>query len=305
MSLLVLPITLAILSFRCEKSLFNTLDSYNSSGLLSYVNETIIFVQEINDSFIKKFSVFPVKVFGSVENVRIAPALEIIFAAASNPVVLFAEKDFEIVNFDIDIYEELKQAYDLIIEDKAHLYQLRSRFHGGIPNWGMYHYRGKEKKMEESDYRIICWAHHWIKNPTIRWPNHFSYCQPINNTSLSNKNNISSIISPNMNHFQHSSTLTNHSNHHLQHNIHPHPKNTNSTYCISSRYCPWTNNPFLTTKRFWRHHISPVMQDIMTTKNDIYLLVEQYFHAHPDIWAMKNYTIAIGRGIFRHNEIDC
>jgi hypothetical protein len=84
--------------------------------------------------------------------------------------------------------------------------------------------------------------------------------------------------------------------------------NRTRSFCISSRYCSWTNNPYIIKKDFFLKNLSPALDSIRQfTKNSTnskqykeYNLVENWFLDYKSYWIEKDYVCAMGEGLFSH-----
>ena len=81
---------------------------------------------------------FGLKILSSEENIGIGPAVSNLVLAAKNPLVIFLEKDFEVVESKQAVIQELNYAKRLVLSNtngsRADAVKLRSRWNAGVPN---------------------------------------------------------------------------------------------------------------------------------------------------------------------------
>src|ERR1043165_7744192 len=92
-------ITLAVLSWGSPKTLKNTLDSYAHSGLLNFVDEKIIYFQEITSDDIDTAKKYGFDHEGNSRNVGIADGYANLLRRAQGRFFLFCENDWEVTTF--------------------------------------------------------------------------------------------------------------------------------------------------------------------------------------------------------------
>jgi hypothetical protein len=76
-------------------------------------------------------------------------------------------------------------------------------------------------------------------------------------------------------------------------------------YCVQSEFCNWTNNPVLFRRSWWLDNIAVWVdaRKIMAPPHENHNF-EATLNVVPEAWSERNYTIALGRGIFSHVEVD-
>jgi hypothetical protein len=119
----------------------NSLLSWHSSGLLEYADETILWInarsadQDPIEELAKEYGL---KIISSDVNLGIGPAVTKLVLAASNPLVIFLEKDWEVTSTRDEVIHQLDYAKRLVLSEvngsRADAVKLRSRWKAGHPN---------------------------------------------------------------------------------------------------------------------------------------------------------------------------
>lgn len=86
--------TLAVLSWNAHRTLKNTLESYKVFGLDKLAGQKIIFFQEISPADIQIANKYGYQYIGSKVNTGIANGYKRLIAAATQPIFLFLENDW-------------------------------------------------------------------------------------------------------------------------------------------------------------------------------------------------------------------
>jgi len=171
--------TLAVIALVWNEmdSLRNSLRSWKTNGLISYANEFVVYVQELNWEKKREIEEFEgVKVMGTPNNTNIAYALDQLIKATTSDFVLFLEKDWMLIEPFAKVKEQLETGIRLVNEGKADLVKYRSRYDGGHPNYAQAFYQGKEDDVWKSQPNLLCNFYHWIDDPDWRFPDKFVRC---------------------------------------------------------------------------------------------------------------------------------
>lgn len=78
-------------------------------------------------------------------------------------------------------------------------------------------------------------------------------------------------------------------------------------YCSPSEWCNWTNNPVLLSPRFWFQYLDQWVDSQNHFAHNEKWVNHNFEHVMnfvPSAWNERNFTIAYGEGLFRHEEID-
>eukprot|EP01095_Lingulamoeba_sp_RSL-Kostka_P015124 TRINITY_DN685_c0_g3_i1.p1 TRINITY_DN685_c0_g3~~TRINITY_DN685_c0_g3_i1.p1 ORF type:complete len:462 (-),score=113.48 TRINITY_DN685_c0_g3_i1:103-1488(-) len=277
-------LTVTTLVWKEFDSFNNSLHTWIHSGLLDYADEFIVFINEkraFNDpievlinQYVSKFKL-DVKILSNRENVGIGKGLAQLVLNSRNHLVLFLEKDWEIV----EPYEVLKNQLDnskaLILSDdkssRADVVKLRSRFNAGEPNidrqlcvppfwdeededglsmWSQYRQIPGTEDHEWWLPHLFCNIYHFDKDPQHDWPNRMWPCGC-----------------------------------------------DNGFLCYDSAQCGWTNNPVLFKKSWWIDVFYYLSQNEENTS------FEGGTYYSPE-WILPHWVVAQGDGFYRHHEIN-
>lgn len=125
-------ITLGILSWGATKTLVNTLNSLATYKLDSYANEKIIFFQQISKIDINIAQEYGYQYLGAPVNLGIAGGYKKLLSAATKPLFLFLENDWELLSRP---HEHLDEAKMLLDTNTIDVVRLRHRKQPGNPLW--------------------------------------------------------------------------------------------------------------------------------------------------------------------------
>lgn len=143
-----LPITLAMVDYKSPLSLNNTLHSYRKNGLFDLVNESLMYLQEIqtyNRASLSMLGDYPFRlVLSSLNNTYVHGAMLELIKASSQPYVLFLEKDFELVEQRTMASYRLTQAMELLDSGNVAVVRLKNRLRPGVPEFGRMLYKDRE-----------------------------------------------------------------------------------------------------------------------------------------------------------------
>eukprot|EP00299_Pterocystis_sp_00344_P017748 c8895_g1_i1.p1 GENE.c8895_g1_i1~~c8895_g1_i1.p1 ORF type:complete len:234 (-),score=65.30 c8895_g1_i1:60-761(-) len=73
-------------------------------------------------------------------------------------------------------------------------------------------------------------------------------------------------------------------------------------YCLRALYCNWTNNPVVFRRQWWIDNMSQWARYPNLERR--YTNFENLLNNIPKSWNVQPYTVAVGRGLFYHHEID-
>eukprot|EP00300_Choanocystis_sp_HF-7_P005094 c13884_g1_i1.p1 GENE.c13884_g1_i1~~c13884_g1_i1.p1 ORF type:complete len:275 (+),score=56.40 c13884_g1_i1:265-1089(+) len=165
-----------ILEYNTPLTLANTLRSYQKGGLLEYVNETVIYIQETNEAKQNNAHKYGLRPIGSVVNTKLHVGFDTLVRNASTEYVLFLEKDWELVESAEMLAEQMDTAIQLIEDGVAHVVRLRNRARPGHDFYAKETYQGREERVFSSQPNLLCNFYHWIDHPEDRWPFAFTKC---------------------------------------------------------------------------------------------------------------------------------
>lgn len=199
-------------STREMRTLKDTLQTYEASGLLALAKEVIVFVNQRDariDGVLKPYAERHgkrLRIMGDKHNHGLTHALDWMAGNATEEHLLFLEKDFQLVEPVECVREQLASGVKLIREGTAHVVRYRSRDRPGRPNWAELMFKGKEDAVFKGQLNLFCNHYYWIPHPEERWPDHIWRCQD----------------------------------------------EPSVFYCSKAKYCNWTNNPTLLATAWWK-----------------------------------------------------
>ena len=162
-----LPISIGILSWRSNKTLRNTLDSYIKNGLFDIIDNVILFFQEISDEDRKLAKKYNVPFISTDENIGIGNAFVKLIEASKENNILLLEHDWELTEDIKTTFIELKKSIELL-NNGYDCIRLRNVENPGYPLYSQNVYQGNELNHYDpiidltSPHLFEC--RHWIKN---------------------------------------------------------------------------------------------------------------------------------------------
>lgn len=160
-----LKITVGILTWGSHQTLRNTLASYKSGGLLEFVDEVILFAQEISNEDLNIAEEYNIKIIGKPDNIGIGRAFTALMKSSSNEVVLILENDWVLVESPAKTFHLLEDGYDLITTKQIDFAKYRSRQRPGAPLYTR-QYAGRE--MDSPPHLFDCV--HYREHPDVLFP---------------------------------------------------------------------------------------------------------------------------------------
>lgn len=162
-------------------TLKQTLQSYEDNGLLDGVSEFMIYLNGRNRNLEDAVQPFAdrhsaVKLMGTSKNIGILRAINMMALNSTNPVFLFLEKDFLLIEPWPCVYEQLTTGREMIQNGDAHVVRFRHRWRAGKPNFAKMMFRGDEERVFKQQPNLFCNHFHWIENPEERWPDKIWIC---------------------------------------------------------------------------------------------------------------------------------
>jgi hypothetical protein len=167
-----LPISIVILSWKANKTLRNTLNSYKKKGLLDLTDDTTVFFQEISQEDIDICLEFGIRSIGDSTNIGIGKAFEELFKQAKYDIVLGLENDWVI---DIPIQEEVycitESSINILKDGTADFVRLR---HNKVPGVPLYTAQFHNREMDSPEH-LIEQVHFLGKGLADKFQDIFSY----------------------------------------------------------------------------------------------------------------------------------
>lgn len=162
-----LPISIGILSWRSNKTLRNTLDSYIKNGLFDIIDNVILFFQEISDEDRKLAKEYNIPFISTDKNIGIGNAFVKLIEASKENNILLLEHDWELTEDIKTTFIELKKSIELL-NNGYDCIRLRNVENPGYPLYSQNVYQGNELNHYDpiidltSPHLFEC--RHWIKN---------------------------------------------------------------------------------------------------------------------------------------------
>lgn len=160
-----LNLSVGILSWKAPDTLFHTLNSYRSSGLLEMVNDVKILFQEGDTIDIEIAELYKVDAIISESNVGIGTGLTMLAQSALTPYILLLENDWVCIEKEEVVYDELSKGLELLESKKADMVKYRHRYNPGDPLYTR-QYMGNEMLSPKHLFDCI----HWREDPDIDFP---------------------------------------------------------------------------------------------------------------------------------------
>ncbi|WP_234109889.1 glycosyltransferase family 2 protein [Chryseobacterium sp. R2A-55] len=151
------PISICILSWKSEKTLRNTLDSYQRNGLLDFSDDITVLFQEISENDASIAKQYGLKFLELHENIGIGKGITQLIENAKYEIVLFLEHDWELIEKKEILKSRLHSGIELL-ENGFDIVRYRSRKNPGFPVHSLRH------KGNELDY-FDDW--HQVKAPHL------------------------------------------------------------------------------------------------------------------------------------------
>jgi len=164
-------------------SLLYTFETYEKEGFFDYVDEFILLVNGEKRTIDKVTELGPWKhritrVMHSHENLLIGEALTRLIEAASHELVIFLEKDFQLIEHQTIMVQRMDEAKRLVISGEADLVRGRHRHHPGFPMYAQIMGENRESRMFGGQSNLYCFVYHWMDDPVSRYPEYFRWCKP-------------------------------------------------------------------------------------------------------------------------------
>lgn len=170
-----------------------SLQTYEERGLLALINEVIVFMNKRSRAMDDALAPFArrwpglfivldagVTAEGSPDNWSVAAALNAMVLASKQRFFLLLERDFQLIEPDTCVIEQLRAAQELIGGGDANVVRMRSKLFEGQPNRAAELFKGKEHIAFELRHwgypRYACNVYFWTEEPQKRYPDIFREC---------------------------------------------------------------------------------------------------------------------------------
>lgn len=265
-------ISLGILSWRGEHSLYNALESYRKENFFSLFDEVVLFLPEQRPEETMLAQNYPVKIIGHSENLGILGGFKALAQSLSSKNILLVENDCPLICSHQAAQDQIHFAYDLLQKQQADIVRLRSRSKPG-QDWGVNRkYRAYYPSKDAGQWEHILKFFKRLLRP--------QKAQRLKALSLyenpQEAAEFSDIIRYNKN---------------------------QDCYFVSSQNMPWTNQSIMVQRDFFLEKIIAFAEKA-PTKRRVNGFKNLEIEMNSPYWRRSDFTIAIPQGIFTHHRVD-
>jgi hypothetical protein len=265
-----LPITIIVIDHNAPRSIAATLKSYKDFDLLSLVNESVFFAQEIHkydrQSFMLSAGMQFSRVVGSTSNLYVHGAILEAVTASTSDYILLLEKDFQLIK---DPRAFLVEALALMQRDtNIKVVRTKSRTRPGVPEFARLEYHYREEDILDPTTNVTdlkCQLLYWLGDSYV-------------SASVSDLDMWKCTDNPGF-------------------------------WCSNTRSCHWTNQAPLFKRSWFMKYMKSGIAALGTNQIDEYqrhhaLEIAMRYETHGLSWNSKPWVVAIGDGIFSHRDMD-
>ncbi|KAI0558800.1 hypothetical protein FGB62_186g026 [Gracilaria domingensis] len=259
------------------ESMKTSLKSWLDNGLIDYAQEILFFLNGVEDDkeFLKQITLVEQipkekrRIHVSSQNLPLGQAITKMVDLASSEYVLLLEKDWKLIEPAHITKSRLIDSKVLVGSGVAHLVRHRHRHDPGVPLHAQIMHQGREESILRQQPNLLCFVHHWQDDPPNAYPG-----KGIMHRCGGVERNV----------------------------------DEEDVYCSAGKYCQWNNNPGLFKRKWFMDEIGREylkQYKIEFDKHGItspFLDFEYYTNWRPYAWDDKNFTIAVGTGLFSHAE---
>ena len=261
-------------------SMKTALNSWIEKGLIDYVDEILFFLNGVPSEaaftegipdYASRIPEPKRRLYVSKENLPLGLAITKMVEMASHEYILLLEKDWELIEPQEVMRSRLVDSKVIVGSGVAHLVRHRHRHNPGVPLHALIMHQGREESIIRQQKNLLCYVHHWQKDPPNMFPGN-----GIMRRCGGPQNNV----------------------------------DEEDVYCSSSEYCQWTNNPGVFKKQWFMDEIGHEYRKQYEIelkqhgKSSPFLDFEYYTNWRSYAWSDKNFTVAVGTGLFRHAETE-
>lgn len=218
-------------------------------------------------SHARKLRILPCK-----ENLPLGLAIARMVEEASAQYVLLLEKDWELIEGVHTLQSRILDSMVIIEEGVAHVVRHRHRGNPGVPLHALIMHQGREESILRVQKNLLCYVHHWQQDP----PNMY----PAQGLMWRCGKGVHEGVD----------------------------LDEEDVFCATAEYCQWTNNPVVFRRDWFIEEMGNEFKkqyQIEKEKegNDSpFLDFEYYTNWRSYAWTDKNFTVALGSGLFKHSE---
>ena len=213
----------------------SALRTHEERGLLALVREVLVYMNSRSTELEAALAPFAARhpglfrILGDSQNVPIGRALSALVAAASGRYFMLLEHDFQLIEPDTCVVEQLVAGTALLDSGRASVIRFRHRTAPGRPEMGAELFMGREGnafRLEGGFPRYACLVYPWTASAETVYPDVFQPC------NASNRDD-----------------------------------NHGAFLCTTSWHCSWSNNPFLILREWWQREYAEVVRNEDTTRD--------------------------------------
>lgn len=271
----------AVILFHNEYESLNTaLGSWVRHKLVDFVDEILFFLNGVHSSatfrrmvpdYEAKIPLGKRRIVLSRENLPLGLAITRMVELAKNELVLLLEKDWELIENEQVMRSRLLDSKVFIGSGLAHVVRHRHRHNPGVPLHALIMHQGREESIFRQQPNLLCFSHHWMKDPSTMYPGagYMWRCGGKDN--------------------------------HME---------EEDVFCATSVYCNWVNNPAVFGKKWFMDEVGDRYRKEYALEKGKYGLsspfldFEYYTNWRRYAWTDKNFTVALGTGLFKHSETE-
>ncbi len=259
-------------------SLRTALKSWIENGLVAEIDEILFFVnggkseQEFASQLSELLGEIPEskrRIVVSTENLKLGLAITKMVELASHEFVMLLEKDWKLIEDSKTTASRLLDSKVIVGSGVAHLIRHRHRHNPGVPLHALIMHQGREQSIMRGQRNLMCFVHHWQKDPTKEYPG-----EGLMWRCGGHKNHMEEV----------------------------------DVFCSKGEYCQWNNNPCVFKKDWFMTEIGERFRTEYEKERSAhgdtspFLDFEYYTNWRPYAWADKDFTVAVGEGLFSHAE---
>lgn len=259
-------------------SLRTALHSWVDNGLVDLVDEILFFVNGgiSEEHFLYKLPEARTgvpdakrRIFIQRENLKLGLAINKMVTLAANEFVLLLEKDWALIEDSKTTASRILDSKMLVGSGVVNVIRHRHRHNPGVPLHALIMHQGREASIMKGQKNLLCFVHHWQKDPTVMYPGEGRMWR-----CGGEKNHVKE----------------------------------EDVFCSTSEFCQWNNNPCIFKKAWFLQEVGErFVKDYQKEfaqygSTSPFLDFEYYTNWRSYAWTDKNFTIAVGEGLFSHAE---
>ncbi len=260
-------------------SLRTALHSWIDKGLVDNVDEVLFFVnggtsEKYFTDRLPEISNVPAekrRIVVQKENLKLGLAITKMVSLAKHEYVLLLEKDWALIENRETTKSRLIDSKVIVGSGIAHLIRHRHRFNPGVPLHALIMHQGREQSILRQQKNLMCYVHHWQKDPTLVYPGQGKMWRCGGAERGMQEKDV---------------------------------------FCSTSEYCQWTNNPCVFKKKWFIDEVgNRFIREYHLERSKYgdsspFLDFEYYTNWRSFAWTDKNFTVAVGEGLFSHAETE-